>query len=178
MTYFVAESLYLLVSLAHFSLGYNFKYWFHPIVFSLFQRLQRFTCLPFACLPFPLLSLWPLALLLNSSLLSWWSFYSSSMFLSKFSLESYLSRALYNFFSLLSSVSSFFPSLLEGVLGPFWIYNSRWFSKCLLEYIDLQERCRLTLFFCIMTVCQGRNFLNGSVFSVFQGRVAMTLWIC
>ena len=120
MTYFVAESFCLLVSLAHFSLGYNFKYWFRPIVFFLFQRLQRFTCCSFlACLPFPLLFLWPLELLLNSSLLSWWSLYSSSMFLSKFSLELYLSWAPYNFYSLLSSVNSFFPFLLEGVSWSF-----------------------------------------------------------
>ena len=33
----------------------------------------------------------------------------------------------------------------------------------------------LHFFFCIMIVYQGLNFLIGSVFSVFKGRVAITL---
>ena len=50
MTYFVAESLCLLVSLAHFSLGYNFKYWFHPIGFFPFSETPDIQMLFFPCL--------------------------------------------------------------------------------------------------------------------------------
>lgn len=80
------------------------------------------------------------------------------MFLSKFSLESCLSWALYNFFHFWVQSALFFLHI-RGCSWSFWIYNSRWFSMSLNAwYWPAGEVSSYTFFFLRHDCLSGEEF--------------------